>query len=187
MAQRRAGTGSEDGCHPAPVAAQYWVADRVDAAVYAVQTPRRDAMRDGTTSQSERLELPPRDYPMLARRETRDPPIHAANDVFCTYVVHFASFVEDDLTVAKNSARVGRGSCRFSSGAAPTLHGRGAPKAARDGGDRRDAGGPSLPSVTAPRGAAAPRSLAARRREQEPLVGLSPAHQEAGGVGGPGE
>jgi hypothetical protein len=84
MAQRRAGTGSEDGGHPAAVARQHWMADGVDAAVNAVQSPRGRAMRHRTLREPEPHELRERDDTVLALRQPRDLPVHTPNDDFQT-------------------------------------------------------------------------------------------------------
>jgi hypothetical protein len=84
MAQRRAGTGSEDGGHPTPMSRQDWMADGVDAAVDSVQASRGRTMRHRALREPEPHELRECDDTMLALRQPRDLPVHTPNDDFQT-------------------------------------------------------------------------------------------------------
>jgi hypothetical protein len=65
VAEDGMGSGVEDRCDPPSVRTQVAMADRVNAAVDAVQPPTRDAVGDHAIGHAHRVELKPGDDPVL--------------------------------------------------------------------------------------------------------------------------
>ena len=87
VAEKRARSGREDSCHPAPFRCKPAVADGIGAAVHAVQAPVVEPPCDRASSEPERDELRVRDEAVLALRELPDRPVHGARCLFCIYAM----------------------------------------------------------------------------------------------------
>jgi hypothetical protein len=99
MAQYGSRSACQDRRHPASLAGDGTVADRIDAALNAMKTPQAQPVLDGARTQAELYELQPRNHPVLTRGKGGNRPIPAANLDFSLYVNGNSTFVSHEATL----------------------------------------------------------------------------------------
>ena len=174
VAQHRAGPGGEHRGHAAPVDREQGVTDGIDAVggCDAAAPPAR-AARLRLARQAERGELPRRDDPVLAARQARNLRVQSPLDDFVAMSVRTELVVRLGTRPGWHGKHARAADARFVDDAGQAQHQPctvGAPpkrrEMPRDGGDRGVGGGGG---------------------DEQPLVRLGAAHEQAPAVGRPGQ